>query len=469
MKRLKKLYLIIALLFAVLIIFSNLILNKMMRKNEDTSVMLMNQVIHDIEDMLKISGNDDPDYDLLEENGDSDDDSLEISDTDKMKKIIDSCYYEKTDILKKKFGKNNLPDKVYFLAAEPKEDGVALINREKTDSKIWILKKDGINAGFIIFYYKERDLSKYRLILNFSLGIAFIFAVGCCIYINRKVIRPFNRLADYPEKISKNQNIDKLPETKNRMFGKFVWGMNMLNDSLNSERKRVNDLNKEQLTMLTTIAHGIKTPVSNIRLYSYAIETGLYQPDGKPNESDLEVAQKIRKNADDISDLVKQLIDKASGGVIDFEPKKNGFYLSELKNYLDEEYGRRLEVMRIPYEFSLENDAILNSDKDGICRILSQLMENAIKYGNGEGIFVHINKDSELYKISVKNKGEVLSENELPYIFNGFWRGSNAEKTEGSGIGLFEAYEIAKRLDGDIYVRANEKNKEMEFILVIEK
>lgn len=106
---------------------------------------------------------------------------------------------------------------------------------------------------------------------------------------------------------------------------------------------------------------------------------------------------------------------------------------------------------------------MIKSDKNGLCRILSQLMENAIKYGNGEGIFVNIRKDEEGYYISVRNKGKVLDKKELPFIFNSFWRGSNSEGIEGSGIGLFESFEIARRLDGEIYARADEGNSEMEF------
>lgn len=215
--------------------------------------------------------------------------------------------------------------------------------------------------------------------------------------------------------------------------------------------------------MLTTIAHGIKTPVSNIKLYSEAIETGMYQPDGKVNASDAEVAAKISKNADDITAIVKELIDKASGGVVAFEPNCSSFYLSELTDFLNEEYGNRLDVLRIPHTFTVESNAMINSDKDGICRVLSQLIENAIKYGNGEGISVNIRKGEEGYYFSVKNKGSVLDEKELPYIFNSFWRGSNSEGIPGSGIGLFECYEIVRRLSGDIYARSDLSGTEMEF------
>ena len=185
------------------------------------------------------------------------------------------------------------------------------------------------------------------------------------------------------------------------------------------------------------------------------------------NEKDAEIAGKISKNADDVTELVKELIEKASSGIVDFEPDINTFYLNELEAFLKEEFGTRLEMLRIPFTVEVGHNAMVKSDKSGICRILSQLMENAVKYGNGGGISVNMDKENDGYYFIVKNKGSVPDEKELPYMFNSFWRGSNAEDVPGSGIGLFEAREIARKLYGDIYVKADPGKGEMEFDVFI--
>jgi signal transduction histidine kinase len=241
----------------------------------------------------------------------------------------------------------------------------------------------------------------------------------------------------------------------------------MLSDQIQGDKERIGKLMKERQTMLTTIAHGIKTPVSNITLYASSIETGLYQPDRKPNQSDAAIAAKIEKNAGDINTLVEEMINTSSTGMVDFEPKIQAFYINEVEEYIREEYSNRLEVQRIPLEIDCCHNAMINSDKSGILRILTQLMENAIKYGDGTGIKVSIDKQEEGYYFSVKNRGKTLPENEIPYIFGSFWRGSNAQGVKGSGIGLFEARTIASRLGGDIYVKQDDV--EIEFIVFIEK
>ena len=444
MKKVSKLYIFTVFLFAVLLLSADLIFARIISNEENGSYIFMNRIFDEISARV------------------SEDDKTDIS-SDAVTSAINEIYYAHINELKSEYGNSSIPERVYYIPVSSQDSEVSLMNPDKDYEKIWALQTDGRIYGFVVFEYTQSSYSKLRLLTFLCIAAAFLIAIGICIYIGVFILRPFDKLSSYPEKLSKNQLTEKLPETKNRMFGKFTWGINMLGDRLASDRRRIGELSREHLTMLTTIAHGIKTPVSNIKLYADAISTGLYQPDGKVNESDAEVATKISKNADDIATIVKELIDKAQGGVVDFEPDIKSFYLSELIDFLKEEYENRLNVLKVPHTFELEGNAMIKSDRDGICRILSQLMENAIKYGNGEGINVRISKDEEGYLFSVKNKGSVVPNKELPFLFNSFYRGSNSEGVPGSGIGLFECYEITHRLNGDIYARSDSEKSEMEF------
>ena len=106
---------------------------------------------------------------------------------------------------------------------------------------------------------------------------------------------------------------------------------------------------------------------------------------------------------------------------------------------------------------------MINSDKSGITRILTQLMENAIKYGDGRGITITVDKTEDGYIFSVRDTGSRIPDSEMPYVFNSFWRGSNAADVEGNGLGLYEASFIARKLGGDIEVRYLEETEETEF------
>lgn len=98
-------------------------------------------------------------------------------------------------------------------------------------------------------------------------------------------ILPLHQLEQYPVRIAKGDIAEHLPETRYRNLGNFVWGINMLSDTLVKGQEALNKAQAEKNSFLTGIAHGVKTPVANIKLYSETIATGLYQPDSVPNES----------------------------------------------------------------------------------------------------------------------------------------------------------------------------------------
>ena len=358
------------------------------------------------------------------------------------------------------YGRDNIPSDISFVKSDNADGSYAQLGE---GDSVWSLSKDGAIYGFLVFTFKENSMARTIAICEAIVAACFIVSVIFFIYIDRKVIMPFNRLSDYPERIAKNENADALPESKNKYFGKYIWGMNMLRDRLSGDNRKLRQLEKEQLTLVSTIAHGIKTPVANIKLYSEAIKSGLYREDGTPDPKDAEVAGKITKNADDINALVKELLESASKGVVVFEPKIEPFYLSEIEEFIKREYDNRLNVLRIPYKIDMRSRVMINSDKSGITRILVQLLDNAIKYSDGRGIAVTIDKNEDGYIFSVRDTGSRIPESEMPYVFNSFWRGSNAGDVEGNGLGLYEAQFIARKLGGDIAVRYLEETEETEF------
>ena len=358
------------------------------------------------------------------------------------------------------YGRDNVPTDISFIKAVNADGPYAQLG---DGDSVWSLSEDGVVYGFLVFTYKENSMAKTVAICEAVVAVCFIVSVLFFIYIDRKVIMPFNRLSDYPERIAKNENADALPESKDKYFGKYIWGMNMLRDRLSGDSRKLRQLEKEQLTLVSTIAHGIKTPVANIKLYSEAIKSGLYRDDGTPDPKDAEVASKITRNADDINDLVKELLESASKGVVVFEPKIGSFYLTEIEEFIKREYDNRLNVLRIPYKIDMKSRVMINSDKEGISRILVQLLDNAIKYTDGRGITITVDKNEDGYFFSVKDTGSRIPESEMPYVFNSFWRGSNAGEVEGNGLGLYEAQFIARKLGGDITVRYLEDTEETEF------
>ena len=314
----------------------------------------------------------------------------------------------------------------------------------------------GEMGGIAEYRFSDPLYDKMIMLLNISLTLSAILIAIYGFWILKKVIIPFNRLSDYPERLSKGEIIERLPQTKDKFFGKYIWGMNMLADKLESERRTIRRISDEHQKMVTVLVHGIKTPASNIKLFSEAISTGLYNPDGKVDEKDAELAGKIEKNADEIERIVNEAVDTANTMIFEYDPNVEPFYQKQIEDFIRDEYTNRLKVERIPFSVESEGNPLIKSDLNGICRIIRQLMDNAIKYGDGSGITLKMNKTEEGHMITIANKGETLPKSELPFVFNSLWRGSNATEVKGSGIGLYEARFIARKLGGDIRMQTSE-------------
>lgn len=383
--------------------------------------------------------------------------------SDDLGEAVEAVRSEQESSWASEFGERNVPSDITYISID--EAVTNLLSDDTSSSLTWIISRDGKAEGIVVFTYEDLREVHTLYLAEAVVVFAFIILIAFFIYIDRKVIMPFNKLSSYPEKIAKNETGEHIPESKERYFGKYIWGMNMLSDRLSGDRKKLRALEKEKQTLLSSIAHGIKTPVANIRLYAQALKSGLYRKDGIPDPDDAMVAEKIEKNTQDIEDIVKDLLNAASKSIVEYEPSIDQFYLSEIEDWLKEEYSNHMNVLKIPFTIDCKSRVMINSDKSGVIRVLTQFIENAIKYSDGKHIGVLIDKSDEGYEFVVGNTGSRVPENEEKYVFNSFYRGSNSENVEGNGLGLYEASFIARKLGGTVATRYNDQTSETEFCL----
>ena len=375
----------------------------------------------------------------------------------------DAVIAEKSDEWKRAFG-TACPDVIEYMPITSDEHEVFTAGYEGDSVVCAVYHGDELSGLMRYSFIVDNDKSVTVFAVTL-IGINFLLTAALFLHIYIKIIKPFNRLSDYPERLARMQTTGRLPESKSRYFGKYIWGMNMLADRLENDRKHIRDLEYQRQTLLASIAHGVKTPVANIRLYASAIMTGLYSD----VSSDTEIAARIDSNAEKISNMVAELLETSATSLVDYEPVIKPFRLAELRELIEREFADRFTISRVPFTLNCDDKLKVCSDKWGLYRVLSQLLENALKYGDGTGITVDMQKQDDGLCFTVRDKGELLPEKELPYIFKSYWRGSNAAAKEGSGIGLYVCHEIVKLLGGSIQARRLEESGEMEFIIYFDE
>lgn len=316
-----------------------------------------------------------------------------------------------------------------------------------------------------IEYTASGSQSDTRLILTVNL-LLFIMAAavfGVLLFIRVKILKPFCELREVPYELSKGNLTVPVKEDKNSFFGRFVWGIDLLRENLEQQKRHELQLQKEKKTLLLSLSHDIKTPLSAIKLYAKAISKNLYQD----RKKQIEIAENINQKADEIEGFVSDIIKASKEDFLNLEVNVQEFYLSQVMEKITEYYTEKLSLAKIPFAAEEFSDCLLKGDSDRVTEVLQNIMENAVKYGDGHEIGIMFSEEEDCRLITVKNSGCTLSESELPHIFDSFYRGSNTGNAAGSGLGLYIAKQLMHKMDGEVF--AHMENGYMLVTVVIRK
>lgn len=283
--------------------------------------------------------------------------------------------------------------------------------------------------------------------INCVFGALFLLIVGLLYYIRGHIIVPFGRLSNVPQELARGNLAVPIPEEKSRFFGKFTWGVNLLRESIEDSRKKEITMQRDKKLLLLSLSHDIKTPLSAIKLNARALARGLYKDEEKQHAA----AERINTRADEIERFVSEITKAASEDFMSFEVTQGEAFLSDIITRIDARYAPQLAMSGTEFVIQKYDDCILSCDSDRLAECLQNLIENAIKYGDGRRIEISFDKMDGCELITVSNTGCTLETKELPQIFESFHRGNNADRVQGNGLGLFICRRLMGLMNGEVY------------------
>lgn len=320
-----------------------------------------------------------------------------------------------------------------------------------------------INGELYRIEYDDRlgsDDFKLPIAVNIVSGIILLITLAMLLYIRYNIVKPFTEISELPYQLAKGKLSVPLKETKKRYFGKFIWGLDMLRDELEQSELRELERAKKEKTFLMSLSHDIKTPLSAIKLYSKAISKGLYSGRQKQTEA----AEKIDNKADEIEEFINEIIKKLNSDFMTFEVDMTEFYLSQVIDKITAYYADKLASLGIDFNISRYGNCLISGDPDKIEEVLQNIIENAVKYGDGHFISVSFSDEEDCRLITVSNSGCTLPDTELPHIFDSFWRGSNAGSKQGCGLGLYICRQLMSAMGGDIFAEISDGNMNVTIV-----
>ena len=309
--------------------------------------------------------------------------------------------------------------------------------------------------------YTVEDNDRGFVMINIAMGVMFVVTIAYLLYIKHHIITPFGRISDVPQELAKGNLAVPLPEEKSRFFGKFTWGVNMLRENIEDSRQKEITMQKDRKLLLLSLSHDIKTPLSAIKLNAEALSKGLY----KDEEKKQSVARSINKRADEIENFINEITKAASQDFMTFEVKGSEEFLSRIINKIRDRYAPQLALTGTEFKIEQYNDCLLSCDPDRLAECIQNLIENAIKYGDGRIIGIRFSLVDGYELITVYNSGCTLAKKDLPEIFESFHRGANATGIKGNGLGLFICKKLMTLMNGDIYADITDGNFEVTLVV----
>ncbi len=286
-------------------------------------------------------------------------------------------------------------------------------------------------------------------LMNAAMLIMMLLTFLVLWYVDRKVLKPFHVMNELPYELAKGNLSVPLKEEKGRIFGRFLWGMDMLREQLEEHKRKELEFQKEKKTLLLSLSHDIRTPLSAIELYARALSGDLYDTREKKNEALAGITRNVRE--------MKAYVDEIAGvsreDFLNLEVVQGECYLWTPLQAVVDYYRDKLSVLHTEFETVRFPDCVVRGDQDRLVEVFQNIMENAVKYGDGRSIRICGEDEEECKLVHIENTGCTLKEEELPNIFDSFYRGSNSRGVPGNGLGLYIAKNLMRKMEGEVFAQ----------------
>lgn len=299
--------------------------------------------------------------------------------------------------------------------------------------------------------------------MNLAMLVMLLLSASVLFYVGVKILKPFHRMNRLSVELAKGNLSAPLQKEKTNFFGDFLWGLDMLREDLEEKKQKELELQREKKTLILSLSHDIKTPLSAIELYTKALSEHLYDTEEQQGEA----LHGILKNADEIKRYVNEITQASREDFLNLEAKEGEFYLSEVMNLIESHYRDKLSAIHTEFAVERVDDSILKGDKDRVVEVLQNLMENAVKYGDGKRIHIRFDEEEDCKLIRIENTGSRIEPEELPHLFDSFYRGSNSRNVKGSGLGLYICRNLMRKMGGEVFARM--KGDVFQAVVVIGK
>ena len=319
------------------------------------------------------------------------------------------------------------------------------------DSPGMVLEPPWQQGALAMLYVSEAKSTSLYILYN-AIGrfliwgacVAIAVALIMTFFLSRRILAPVRALTSAAKRLGRRDFSQRVQIEDRGELGELASTFN----SMASDLERAEQL---QRNMVADVAHELRTPLSNIRGYLEAVRDGAIKPDADTIRSLDEEAMLLSRLVDDLQEL-----SLAEAGELKLVCQAED--IAELINHTVAAVRAQAVAKELSVSIDLSDKLPpVNIDRHRISLVLRNLLENAVNHtAKGGAITVGARQQSNWVEVCVTDTGEGIPSEDLPNIFERFYRvdKSRARATGGTGLGLTIAKRLVEAHGGKIEVQS---------------
>jgi two-component system, OmpR family, sensor kinase len=300
----------------------------------------------------------------------------------------------------------------------------------------------------------QDNVEKMALVLASGVTVAFLLSVVGAYLLARKALSPVSAVVRAAHRITEGDRSKRLPVANSKdEIGDLAATINGMLSHLETTLARLEETLDRQRRFVADASHELRTPLTSIHSYAQLLEEwALRDPQIGP-----ESVAAIKRESERMKGLVDDLLELARGD----EGMKLRLKDNDLTEVVEEAAesaraavnGKVLIERLTPQQRVHRVSAVFDSER--LRQALSILLDNAVKYTpEGGRVSMRIVEEDGSVGVEVSDTGIGIPEDQIPHVFERFYRAEEARSTEGLGLGLSIARQIAEDHKGSIEVRS---------------
>lgn len=278
---------------------------------------------------------------------------------------------------------------------------------------------------------------QFTLVFAVSILLLSLLCITYILYLNTTIFRPFRNMQLFAKHIAKGDLDMPLEMDPNHMFGAFTESFDMMREELAAARHSEYLANKSKKELVASLSHDIKTPVASIKAIT---ELMLLSAGDEKISRQLNT---LYSKADQIDHLVTDMFHATMEELNELQVSVTDEYSRLLTLLIDNaNFYERITTGPIP-------ECIITVDPLRLQQVIDNIVNNSYKYA-GTSIHIVCEVREAYLEVDIMDYGPGVPDEELPLLFNKFFRGSLAGTQSGSGLGLYISRYLLRKMHGDI-------------------